>query len=50
MTRGKWQAIGFVAAAAALVGAGLALPEFLGHDLREALQPIAVLPDANPDD
>jgi len=50
MTRGKWQAIGFVAAAAALVGAGLALPEFLGHDLREALQPIAVLSDANPDD
>ena len=51
MTRGKWQAIGFVAAAAALVaGVGLAVPEFLGHDLRQALQPIAVLSDGSPDD
>ena len=50
MTRGKWQAIAFVAAAAVLVGIALAVPDFVGRDLREALQPIAVLSDSNPDD
>jgi glutathione peroxidase len=50
MTRGKWQALAFVAAAAALVGVGLALPELVGRGLSDALQPIAVLSDASPDD
>ena len=50
MTRGKWQAIGWMGAAAALVGFGLAIPEFLGYDLSQALQPIAVLSDASSDD
>jgi glutathione peroxidase len=50
MTRGKWQALAFVAAAATLVGVGLALPELVGRGLSEALQPIAVLSDTSPDD
>lgn len=50
MTRGKWQVLAFVAAAAALVGVGLALPELVGRGLSDALQPIAVLSDASSDD
>jgi len=50
MMRGKWQAMGFVAAVAALVGVGFAIPEFLGRDFNAALQPIGVLSDASPDD
>jgi len=50
MTRGKRQLIGFAAAVAVLVALGAAVPAFLGRDLGEALQLIAVLSDANSDD
>jgi glutathione peroxidase len=50
MTRGKWQAIGWAGAAAALVAVGFSIPEYVGRDLREALAPIAVLSDSSSDD
>src|SRR6476646_9326917 len=50
MTRGKWQAIGWMGAAAALVAVGLAIPEFLGRDLGAALAPITVLSESSSDD
>jgi len=50
MTRGKWQAIGWIGAAAALVAVGFAIPEFLGRDLSEALAPITVLSESSSDD
>ena len=50
MTRGKWQVLGSVGIAAAVIAVGFALPEFLGRELGNALAPIAVLSDASPDD
>jgi glutathione peroxidase len=50
MTRGKWLILGSVGTAAAVIAVGFALPDFLGRELGNALAPIAVLSDANPDD
>ena len=50
MTRGKWQSIGVLAVGAVLAGAFFAVPDYVGRSLGDALQPIAVLSDASPDD
>jgi glutathione peroxidase len=50
MTRSGWQVAGAIAAGVAIFGLALVAVDFMGRGFVDSLAPIAVLPEASPDD